>query len=753
MSYLTPDFIREVYTSICKDTDEQPSQEGLVWFRSTLGKGSNNNELVARSCRLGINAAMTLAKRCDGIPIQKLDIFDNLIRDIGMMAIIQLVHDNPHISTLNLGANDIGMEGAMALSEELKTNRSLTQLELGTVNASMHDNYIDSEGVAAISLALRENRTLRYLGLAKNLTGRGSDEGARLLGEALATNSALESLDIRENQLTDPMAEHIIQGVARSSLKKLNLADNSLTSAFSSILPNFLSMGCPLYSLNLSGNPIGPSAASDIANAVAACPTLKVLKVANCGLGDYGGYALMSGLYSVEVRRSFHPDDCKDLSGPFANDILNLSMIAGTTDEDKKFVFRRPRGIGIEILDIAGNKLKGRSSFALANFLLMALDLRTLTLSNNSFGNEGAQELARALSYADILPEGAVVETRLKRRHVSPSVEPDGGIPSRPAFRLRTLRLDHCRIGPEVARPLADALARLPRLLSLALNGNFFDEASGDQIVDALAASRTLVAGNLAGNQLSYTSMRRFFELLQKNRVIRDAKEPQQLRARLEKFSEIEDELKRTLGEIELERVIATTANSFAATAKAKVAELQTQTKALQRSIRSQIEDQASKQRQYEEELAQKRKTLADLEASYTGEIAQLKAQLDAATREHAELEAGHAALVEKERSLDAEHEARLAEYRDGVRRFKDEYALCQMRIEENLSKIENLERTFPKLVQAAASPSPAPPSPRAKKGKKARALRPKSGANFVRSASPRAAKARPRRKKKSAPR
>ncbi|GIQ86727.1 hypothetical protein KIPB_008632, partial [Kipferlia bialata] len=126
-----------------------------------------------RSSRLGVNAAIALAKRLDGVPIAKLDLYDNLIRDVGCMAVLKLCQTTPHISHLNLGANDIGSEGALAIAEEMSRNRTICSLELGSIAKSFHSNYLDSISTAALASALVDNGVLKYLGLRGNVIAEG----------------------------------------------------------------------------------------------------------------------------------------------------------------------------------------------------------------------------------------------------------------------------------------------------------------------------------------------------------------------------------------------------------------------------------------------------------------------------------------------------------------------------------------------------------------------------------------------------
>ena len=87
---------------------------------------------------------------------------------------------------LDLSGNNIGDEGARALARMLRENRRLVKLDLS-------NNEVDYEGTAALAQALAENRTLRALHLGNNYVGV---MGARALAEGLRRNAALEELHV-----------------------------------------------------------------------------------------------------------------------------------------------------------------------------------------------------------------------------------------------------------------------------------------------------------------------------------------------------------------------------------------------------------------------------------------------------------------------------------------------------------------------------------------------------------------------------
>ncbi|KAF9199684.1 hypothetical protein BGZ59_003765, partial [Podila verticillata] len=98
------------------------------------------------------------------------------------VALSEALKTNLTLTTLNLGFNSIYENGAVALSEALKTNSSLTTLNLGV-------NSIGDDGAQMLSEALKANSTLITLDLGSNSIG---DNGAQALAEAFKANSVPE---------------------------------------------------------------------------------------------------------------------------------------------------------------------------------------------------------------------------------------------------------------------------------------------------------------------------------------------------------------------------------------------------------------------------------------------------------------------------------------------------------------------------------------------------------------------------------
>jgi len=87
-----------------------------------------------------------------------LDLESNNIGREGATAISKALKTNQSLQDLDLNSNDIGSEGTAVIAKALKTNYSLRMLELGFNNNNNNNNNIEREVLATIAKALERNR-------------------------------------------------------------------------------------------------------------------------------------------------------------------------------------------------------------------------------------------------------------------------------------------------------------------------------------------------------------------------------------------------------------------------------------------------------------------------------------------------------------------------------------------------------------------------------------------------------------------
>jgi len=169
---------------------------------------------------IGDNGAQALSDELKtNITLTTLDLRSNSIRDNGAQALAEALRTNKTLTTLELQSNKIGEEGGQALSEALETNNTLTTLNL-------YHNSIRGNGAQALARALKTNKTLTTLDLGGNSIG---ENGAHALAEALKTNKTLTTLILRGNSIGEEGAQALGEALkTNSTLTTLKLRDNKI---------------------------------------------------------------------------------------------------------------------------------------------------------------------------------------------------------------------------------------------------------------------------------------------------------------------------------------------------------------------------------------------------------------------------------------------------------------------------------------------------------------------------------------------
>jgi len=159
--------------------------------------------------------------------------------------IAAVLRENKSLNALNLGGNQIGDQGVMALFPALLEAERLTRLHL-------HRNRLCDGAATILAEAAKANTSIRELYLGDNHIG---DIGAEALAGALLQSSGLVKLQLPSNNISDRGAEALAEALVKNHvLSDLDLGHNKLSNAGVTRLQN-AEMGHPsLRRLVLVGN-------------------------------------------------------------------------------------------------------------------------------------------------------------------------------------------------------------------------------------------------------------------------------------------------------------------------------------------------------------------------------------------------------------------------------------------------------------------------------------------------------------------
>ncbi|MBN3310128.1 NLRC3 protein, partial [Amia calva] len=140
---------------------------------------------------------------------------------LGVEGLRRLLPVLPFFTTLRLGQNPLGREGAVLMAAVLKSPDCKIE------RLWMVDTRLGSEGVQMLSEGLAKNSTVTDLRMAINSIG---DEGARCLAEVLKRNKTLKDIRLRDNVITDQGAELFMAALRENTtLEYLWLFDNKMS--------------------------------------------------------------------------------------------------------------------------------------------------------------------------------------------------------------------------------------------------------------------------------------------------------------------------------------------------------------------------------------------------------------------------------------------------------------------------------------------------------------------------------------------
>ncbi|XP_060027715.1 leucine-rich repeat-containing protein 45 isoform X2 [Erinaceus europaeus] len=221
------DFQR-AYSRLCKDSGAEP-QDSVLQQLHELPRG--RLDLAAQS--LTVDTCRALGKLLQSALLRELVLSDCMLSEEGATLLLQGLCANSVVRSLDLKGNNLRALGAEALGRLLRQNKSIQRCPSGHAPDSAH------------SLTLEWN----------NL-GMWEDAFATFCG-ALAANSALRQLDLRNNQITHKGAEELALALKmNSSLKELDLRWNNLGLLGGRALASCLPSNRTLWRLELAGNSI-----------------------------------------------------------------------------------------------------------------------------------------------------------------------------------------------------------------------------------------------------------------------------------------------------------------------------------------------------------------------------------------------------------------------------------------------------------------------------------------------------------------
>jgi Ran GTPase-activating protein (RanGAP) involved in mRNA processing and transport len=377
--------------------------------------------------------------------VQFLRLRGNNIGAEGVQGLAQGLQGS-QVQTLDLSGNKIGNGGAKYLAETLKTNTTLTELDLD-------NNEIDAEGATRLAQELPYSQ-VRDLDLRFNSIGA---EGAKEIGQVL-NRSRVHLLRLSDNNIGAEGAIGLSLGLPGSYMKILYFS-NSNIGAEGAIKLGLTLPDSQIEFLDLTGNGIGPKGATGLAQGFPGSqvrtlhlegngindegakeigPVLNrsqvhLLDLSNNGIGDEGAKRLALGLPGSQVQSLYLSTNSIGSEGAIEmGQVLNRSQV--------------------KLLDLSPNKIGDKGAEGLAQGLPSS-QVQSLVLSRNSICDEGTKEIGQVLN-----------RSRVQYLYLGENgIGPDGAkrlAQGLPGSQVRSLDLGFNSIGDEGSRALADVMVK-----------------------------------------------------------------------------------------------------------------------------------------------------------------------------------------------------------------------------------------------------------------------------------------------------
>ncbi|XP_022783849.1 protein NLRC5-like [Stylophora pistillata] len=223
------------------------------------------------------------------------------ILDSGINAIAKSLRSNCSLTYLDVRGSIFSDSSAAALGEALRSNRTLSHLYL---NSPLICSQLEKMGIqfgnlaaAAFKRALQSRDTkITHLNLSNTSI---TSSCAKILAEALHSNTTLIRLDLSENKIDSRGAEAIANGLkSNRTLTHLKLRVNQISDAGAVRFAQCLQSNRTLLYLDLIENGIKRSGAAAIAEALKSNWTLTHLQLGWNEMGDTGAMKFADTLLS-----------------------------------------------------------------------------------------------------------------------------------------------------------------------------------------------------------------------------------------------------------------------------------------------------------------------------------------------------------------------------------------------------------------------------------------------------------------------
>ncbi|KAA6386655.1 MAG: putative TKL/IRAK protein kinase [Streblomastix strix] len=671
----TDDFIQELLAARARDNDEEPRPDDLELLKRRIIKPLEQGRLPLNKLRLGVNSSISLAKGLKKHELKFIDLSNNIIGDIGCVAIMQLAQMNSSLTYLNVESNDIGNEG-QAIGNMLSSSHSIETLLLGSPENSLHQNSIGVSGAIFILKGLEQNKSLRRLGINRNPifgqapshvvgqptpAGGGRDsEVAQLLVNILNSHDNLKELELGGTQMTTRACINICDAISTTlngSVELLDFSHNTqLTFPAFESMSKMVRQSKTLTCLILDGVPLGARGGSEIAKALRGNVILEKLSLNRCDIEEYGVHAIATAIVGLKDDAGL-PDEF-DLAREKSarqqaqyqqqqqqqQDQLGSTQQTGTSnDGDDNNNNNQQQGTAggqsyrsQRSQQSQQNQSPSQSQQQQQQSIQQQYNLETQTaegvvnttltyldLGHCQCGPVGTDALAAAL-----VKDGVNLQTLiLTGNNIGASA-----IFLADAMKRNTtvekLDLSTCKIEDPGAEALANALYENNVITTLLLHGNFFSAACGPSLLDAMKTNTSVTTLTLTGSLLPRQTQADIAELCDRNQKNKKDANPNKMKEEIRHLMREMEHLPEVIHDLRHTRRLIIRVDKAIHKVENEKMEVQTNSDALTSQLRTQLGEQRKEVQKKEKEKLEKERDLREAQEFNKRNIGEMEANL-----------------------------------------------------------------------------------------------------------------------------
>lgn len=274
----------EAAEAIAEALAKHPEFQRALW--SDMFTGRLKTEIPPALKHLG--AAMIGA----GAQLVELDLSDNAFGPNGVEGIVDLLESKTcyTLKELRLNNNGLGTTGGKMLAKclmECYKSSSAAGSPLALKVFISGRGRLENDGSKALAEVFKLMGSLEEVAMPQNGINH---EGITALSDAFASNTNLRILNLNDNTFTEKGAKSMAKVLPKlQDLEVINFGDCLVRTEGAKIIARSLTDGHKkLRELNLSGNEIGKSGATAVAESMENKPNLEVLDLNSNQLGEEG---------------------------------------------------------------------------------------------------------------------------------------------------------------------------------------------------------------------------------------------------------------------------------------------------------------------------------------------------------------------------------------------------------------------------------------------------------------------------------